>query len=256
MELKPSVRAEFLVPGTATLVSAAWLVGTVSHLVGGDPSRAIADHVPAVANGTLQAVVLVLAAGSAAYAIGIAVVMATYDRVAKGLRGTRRELRREALLDVERRLGPPAAGIAEADVAAWLINCYFKGNDSRASELSRLVDSIALDRMSPYALQEHDYRRSVRQVAAGMVPAVAAVGAVGVLTDWVDWGIRGIWTWGIRAAAVALAVVIILVLRRTVVFQEDRRQQLLLHTAWLRKWHITTVPTMASHPVDPDSASS
>lgn len=54
------------------LVSAAWLVGTVSHLVGGDPSRAVADRVPAVANGALQAVALVLAAGSAAYAIGIA----------------------------------------------------------------------------------------------------------------------------------------------------------------------------------------
>lgn len=234
MELKPTVRAEFVIPGALALATFAWLFGAVSHLWHADPLSSLVAHKPATLTGSASAVIGALLLVAVAYCVGIMVVMLTYDIVAKRMRESLRAVQKQALSATVEPI-PLRAPLSRDGRAATLHGFFFDTvPDPARAEVSRVVDAIALDAMSQYALKEHEYRRSLRQLSAGIVPSLGATAAVGVLTDWTDWGLSDVLAPAVRAAVIVVTLAAYRALHRTVVFQEIRRQQLLLHTAWLQ----------------------
>jgi len=100
----------------------------------------------------------------------------------------------------------------------------------------QLVLDIGRSELSPAAATEYEYRRSVRRISAGIVPAVLAVAAVGPLTDWRHWNLHGVWavlaslSWGASGLGMAAG------LMGAVRYQEQVALWILLDTAFVSYW--------------------
>jgi hypothetical protein len=240
--VKPSttLRLEFLLPGFATIAALAWLVIAMAALWGGQPIDAVTDAVDFEIT-TAWAVVAGAVLLGVAYVVGIAVVMATF-------RWPVRHLLLDAQVDRLQELAPL---VSEDRRRCEILLDQFRPETPRPTHRSpqhrlgrvlttRPVDphvglalSLARSSAQPGVVSEFEYRRYVRQLGAGVLPAVVFATAAAVLTDWSVLTHDHAASWTIRLSSLAAGLLLTWVLLSAIRYQEHVGQSLLLDTALL-----------------------
>jgi hypothetical protein len=234
------LRAEYVVPGLALVLAAAWLAAAIER-----PGEGL----DVFANEWLETLstgagLLILAAAvGIGYAIGILLVQITYDVFGARMRdqGRARHLKDLRELEVQLPEGqPPYLTALFACAHKWAIPEERKGRtwlwpsvdvrcESRAIAVELLGD-LARDRASVEVMREVEYRRANRQLFLGVLPSVPVAAAAACVTV-----IHTSLAADLVAAALALVggVVGPLLLIRGACFQEKTIERLLLNVAHL-----------------------
>ena len=180
MTLGTTLRVGFFLPGAATLGSVLWLLVAIAPAFDVSPAH-LANQAGLRSSVTsTQGLSVVLATAVAAYVLGVVVVMATFTFPTRRIIA---RIRRKRLEEIKR-LNSSAPTTTEDNLARTLTPLFASpvarsGAEvgpplQRRLELARLefALSVARSRISPGAQSEIEYRRSTRQICAGMIPAV------------------------------------------------------------------------------------
>lgn len=254
-----ALRVEFLIPGAATVVTTLWLAHAVGHRANHDPTGALVMVGEGLRPDSLRTVVAVLVMIAVTYMVGVVTVMATFvwpaSRLVRNARARRlstlqalqanadpdfplsRHLGALFEIGTQRRKPPgPFSRRWWKSPSRWWRQVFSKFEEPPIDLYIAL--SLARVEMSPAAQSEFEYRRSVRQMALGMIPSVIMATATAEFTIWPN-------THRSAAAAItysflflAAGVATVSALMSTATYQENVAQPLLLDIAFLRYWDL------------------
>ena len=253
-QINPLVRAEFTIPGAATLVAFIWLIGAVTHLFGAAPMTFLVSKGHSVANGGPATVAAIVIAIGATYVVGIVVVMLTFlwpvGRILRNVRAARIEKLRseQPTRSLASHLAAAFDGQKDSDQFRQPVESEDDPDADHSSDrwwhLLRqphpesynlpLILTHARATASDSVMNEYAYRRSIRQLAAGALPATVLATAVGPLTDWSILNIHSLVAWIILDVIwLAVGAISISSLMAAVAYQEKIAQSLLVDVAYM-----------------------
>ncbi|MFX0594017.1 hypothetical protein [Melissospora conviva] len=259
MKYGASLRIEFLIPGAATVAAIFWLMVVLGDAWGWSFHLRLMRAVAAYNPSSVHAILILLMLLSLAYTIGIIVVMATFywptNRLVQNLRAQRVEMLNAVQVESEddgnrplvghlHRLfqnGPGKAEPVSSDLGSWWgsrrrwWHQLFAKPASTGHDL-HLAVSLARSKMSAASQAEYEYRRSVRQLCIGIVPATLLCVLAAEVAIWRSDTYAVSLRAGAAALVLALGAAIASGLLASVQYQEGVAQWLLIDIAFLEYW--------------------
>ena len=210
---------------------------------------------PKFASGSLQTIVAVVVAVGITYVVGVAIVMITFawpvERLIRNLRERRLEYLRateltanelgEDAISRELRLAFSTEPVPRKRLGTieWLRHQarWWRPMLDRPGQFptvnTELMMNIGRAELTDAQAHEYEYRRSVRQIASGVAPAVLLATAVGPLMDWSHWHVHGYWPAVLTATWLVCGLGSIAALMTATNYQERIAQWIILDTAYI-----------------------
>ncbi|MEV4659719.1 hypothetical protein [Micromonospora sp. NPDC049301] len=259
MKYGASLRIEFLIPGAATVAAAFWLLVVLGDAWGWSQHLRLARAVAASNSSSVHAILVLLVLLGLAYTIGIVVVMATFywptNRLVQNLRAQRLEMLGAVQVESQADGDQPLIGHLHRlfqdepwerrpeslalrswwrSRRRWWHQLFAKPVSTRYD--LHLAVSLARSKMSAASQAEYEYRRSVRQMCIGIVPATV----ICVIAAEVSICRSDTFTISLKAMAAALVLALGTAvasgLLAAVQYQEGVAQWLLIDIAFLEYW--------------------
>lgn len=196
-----SLRLEFAIPGVATILSGGWMVEALARLIGYEPLKGLPSTVLPAGSSTGLTVLVIGAGACLIYLFGILVVMLTYIFPVRQIIH-RVRIQRVATLSAVRKNSDNGVGSnldsafvkleASRSRVAWAgrFRNVTRGSHPESVDLWKeamrwatccprysfdmsLLLSYGRQHAQPGVMAEYEYRRSVRQITAGCLPALA-----------------------------------------------------------------------------------